>query len=119
MYTYYLLTIWMPEIKSSIEVKKNITRLQMVNLPSIAKLLPTQFPSNFMVFFHLFHFIQVQFGYLVIHFGHGFVIPGNECVYPKFLSMMGVTQNLFMIVLFSDFYRRAYGKKADKKIHEK
>lgn len=30
MYTYYLLSIWKPEIKSSISIKKNITRLQMV-----------------------------------------------------------------------------------------
>lgn len=31
MYTYYLLSIWKPEIKSSIAIKKNITRMQMVS----------------------------------------------------------------------------------------
>lgn len=31
MYTYYLLTIWKPEIKSSISIKKNITRMQIVS----------------------------------------------------------------------------------------
>lgn len=58
--------------------------------------------------------LQVQFTILVIHFGHGFIVPGSECAYPKFLSFMGVTQNLFMIILFSDFYWRAYVKKAQK-----
>lgn len=32
MYTYYLLSIWMPEIKQSKSTKKNITRLQMVSI---------------------------------------------------------------------------------------
>lgn len=52
---------------------------------------------------------------MVVHFGHGFVIPQSDCAYPKFLSFLGVTQNLFMIVLFSDFYWRAYGKKKEQK----
>lgn len=52
---------------------------------------------------------------MVVHFGHGFIIPGSDCGYPKFLSFIGVTQNLFMIVLFSDFYWRAYGKKKQQK----
>ncbi|XP_031638604.1 elongation of very long chain fatty acids protein 7-like [Contarinia nasturtii] len=86
MYTYYLLTIWKPEIKSSKTTKKNITRMQMI-----------------------------QFTILVVHFGHSFVIPGDDCDYPKFLSFMGVTQNIFMIILFSDFYWRAYGKKSIQK----
>lgn len=30
MYTYYLLSIWKPEIKSSKSTKKNITRMQLV-----------------------------------------------------------------------------------------
>lgn len=30
MYTYYLLSIWMPQVKSSKFIKRNITRLQMV-----------------------------------------------------------------------------------------
>lgn len=30
MYTYYLLSIWMPQVKSSSLIKRNITRLQMV-----------------------------------------------------------------------------------------
>lgn len=59
---------------------------------------------------------QLQFSILVFHFGHIFVIPGDDCDYPKFLSFMGVTQNLFMIILFADFYRRAYGKKSTEKI---
>lgn len=53
---------------------------------------------------------------LVIHFGHGFIIPGSECGYPKFLSFLGLSQNLFMIILFSDFYRRTYGSKASEKL---
>lgn len=57
---------------------------------------------------------QVQFTILVVHFGHGFVIPGNECSYPKILSFMGVSQNVFMILLFADFYRKAYGDKSQK-----
>lgn len=31
MYTYYLLSIWMPQVKSSKLIKRNITRMQMVN----------------------------------------------------------------------------------------
>lgn len=62
-------------------------------------------------------YLQIQFTILVIHFGHGFILKGSECGYPQILSFMGVTQNLFMIILFADFYRKAYGEKTMKKLH--
>lgn len=66
--------------------------------------------------FVFFPLTQIQFTILVVHFGHGFIIPGYECGYPKILSFFGVTQNLFMIALFSDFYRKTYGSKRPKKL---
>lgn len=51
---------------------------------------------------------------MVVHFGHGLVIPSHDCGYPKILSILGATQNLFMVILFTNFYRRAYGKKKEQ-----
>lgn len=39
MYTYYLLSIWMPQVKSSNLIKQNITRLQMVYWISYRRIL--------------------------------------------------------------------------------
>lgn len=103
MYTYYLLSIWMPSVKSSKMIKANITRLQMVNqifFDHFRILLKKKMNSLF----------QVQFIYLFIHFGHNFILTKNDCNYPRFLSFLGATQNLFMIILFLDFYSKAYGK---------
>lgn len=47
---------------------------------------------------------------MVLHFGHGFVIPGHDCGYPKIGSILCFIQNLLMIVLFTDFYRKAYSQ---------
>lgn len=205
MYTYYLLSIWMPSIKTSKLIKRNITKLQMVSSACTQQVLFTNAqrgpPPPFLLLSlavgacrscHIFrhhrnafrarrkgHFmaehcattesnseiisapipragppqfhaakrslrsinsinlprgsngrlrnraltytlslslsflplLQIQFGYLVVHFGHGFLITSNDCNYPKLLSFLGASQNLFMIILFSDFYARAYGKR--------
>lgn len=70
-------------------------------------------PYRIMQFPISFDFHQLQFGYLVVHFGHGLLLTANECKYPKILSFLGATQNLFMIILFADFYSKAYGKRSE------
>ncbi|KAL1463167.1 hypothetical protein WDU94_014948 [Cyamophila willieti] len=37
-----------------------------------------------------------------------------DCNYPKILIMLGLPQNVFMFMLFADFYRRTYMKPTDK-----
>lgn len=86
MYSYYFLSSINPEVKKSVWWKKYITQVQLV-----------------------------QFFILVIHFGLPLIFV-KDCDYPKSLLFCGVTQNLFMLVLFSDFYRRAYLMKKEIKV---
>lgn len=51
---------------------------------------------------------------MIVHFGHGLVIPGHDCGYNKFLLFLGLTQNLAMVGMFTKFYRRAYGPKKEQ-----
>lgn len=89
MYFYYFLNSINPEVKKSIWWKKYITQVQLI-----------------------------QFLILLVHFGWPLIFEQN-CNYPKSLLFCGVTQNLFMVVLFSDFYRRAYlTKKTIKEINK-
>lgn len=41
-----------------------------------------------------------------MHFLHPIVL--TECAYPKPLSFIGLSQNFFMLLLFADFYYKAY-----------
>lgn len=51
----------------------------------------------------------MQFAILVVHFINPIFF--YECGHPKFVAAVGVTQNFFMFLLFSDFYYKAYVKK--------
>ncbi|XP_017469507.1 PREDICTED: elongation of very long chain fatty acids protein 7 [Rhagoletis zephyria] len=51
----------------------------------------------------------LQFGYLVIHFAMAIVF--NHCQHPVLISFVGITQNVFMFVLFFDFYYSEYVRK--------
>lgn len=55
---------------------------------------------------HITQLQLVQFAVLVVHFLHPIV--WTECAYPKALSFIGLSQNLFMFLLFADFYLRTY-----------
>lgn len=55
---------------------------------------------------------QVQFGILVIHFSNPVLF--FDCAFPKALAVIGVIQNLFMFILFFDFYLKAYVRKREK-----
>jgi len=48
----------------------------------------------------------IQFGMILLHFTTVFFV--ENCSYPKIPSIILIPQNLFMIILFSDFYRKAY-----------
>lgn len=51
---------------------------------------------------------MAQFTILIIHFG----IPCfTDCSYPKGLNAGIAVQNIFMLLLFGDFYYKAYIKK--------
>lgn len=50
-----------------------------------------------------------QFMLLFCHFSPA--IFATDCTYPKIFSIAMAIQNLFMMVMFGDFYRRAYLRK--------
>ncbi|XP_058818559.1 elongation of very long chain fatty acids protein AAEL008004-like [Topomyia yanbarensis] len=81
MYFYFFLTVHRPELTRNANWKKYITILQMV-----------------------------QFAYLTFHFAQPIVF-GYECGIHRFWLWMPTIQNVFMMILFSDFYRRTYGGK--------
>ncbi|XP_055546482.1 elongation of very long chain fatty acids protein AAEL008004-like [Wyeomyia smithii] len=80
MYFYFFLTIYRPELTRNADWKKYITMLQMV-----------------------------QFAYLVVHFAWP-VLFNLDCGIAKFWFWLPMIQNVFMLALFSDFYRRTYGR---------
>ncbi|XP_054276683.1 uncharacterized protein LOC128995690 [Macrosteles quadrilineatus] len=55
---------------------------------------------------------MVQFFLIALH--HIAVIVNPDCDFPWFVSSMLIPQNIFIFILFADFYRKAYLKK-DKK----
>ncbi|XP_072387992.1 very long chain fatty acid elongase AAEL008004-like [Diabrotica undecimpunctata] len=81
MFTYYLLTSIDPKWKKRTDLKKKLTQLQLV-----------------------------QFFLFVCHALSTMVVPG--CYNPSpFGTMIWVTQNVFMTLLFGDFYIKTYWRK--------
>lgn len=103
MYSYYFLTSFNPELKRSAWWKKHITQLQLVSFAADTH----HITQRILQINHCS--AQVQFAILIIHFLHPIVF--TECAYPKALSFIGLSQNLFMFLLFSDFYYKAYIKR--------
>ncbi|XP_063709928.1 very long chain fatty acid elongase AAEL008004-like [Culicoides brevitarsis] len=58
---------------------------------------------------HITQIQIIQFVILVVHFG--LPLFYTDCNHPKALLFTGAVQNLFMLILFSDFYIKAYLKK--------
>ncbi|XP_050310355.1 elongation of very long chain fatty acids protein-like [Anthonomus grandis grandis] len=48
----------------------------------------------------------LQFAFLILSYGQ--LLFQNDCKYPKIVSFFFVPQNIFMIILFGDFYVRNY-----------
>lgn len=88
MYFYYLISSLNPELKKNLWWKKYITQIQII-----------------------------QFAFLTVHFTHPLLFPDKECGYPIFPLAVGSTQNVFMLLMFSDFYVKAYLKKDNKKLN--
>lgn len=55
-----------------------------------------------------------QFAFLVFHFTR--TLLAKDCNYPKAFALTIVTQNLFMLVLFTEFYIKVYNKGSIKKL---
>ncbi|XP_041971910.1 elongation of very long chain fatty acids protein AAEL008004-like [Aricia agestis] len=55
----------------------------------------------------------LQFVLLILHFGH--VIFEPSCEYPKWVSLVFLPHNIFILFLFSDFYVKEYILKKKKK----
>ncbi|GBP79564.1 Elongation of very long chain fatty acids protein 4 [Eumeta japonica] len=51
----------------------------------------------------------IQFLWLVIHFA--VIVVKTDCAYPRWTAAIFLPQNLFMLILFLDFYIKAYIKK--------
>lgn len=56
----------------------------------------------------------IQFAFLVFHFTR--TLLARDCGYPKAFALIIVSQNLFMLVLFLDFYMKVYNKGSKKKL---
>ncbi|XP_053680964.1 elongation of very long chain fatty acids protein AAEL008004-like [Anopheles nili] len=78
MYFYFFLTIYRPEVTRGASWKRYITLLQMA-----------------------------QFGYLVFHFFRPILLD-IDCGYPRAVLWFVGMQNVFMLLMFSDFYWRTY-----------
>lgn len=99
MYSYYFATAMKFKVGSS--WKKFITQVQMVK-----KLI-----ENSITVVSSKTYFQIQFLALIIHN----VIPlFTDCSYMKFAHFFLIAQNFFMLVLFVDFYYKAYVKKTSK-----
>lgn len=81
MYTYYLVTLYNPRLRNSV-FKKYVTQLQLF-----------------------------QFGFLLFYYMLPIVFPVAGCTYPKVLLFFFAAQNLIMIILFSNFFIKTYGRK--------
>ncbi|KAL0277861.1 UNVERIFIED_CONTAM: hypothetical protein PYX00_004992 [Menopon gallinae] len=49
---------------------------------------------------------MIQFLMIIIHFG--FVLVNPYCTYPRWVVLVFIPQNVFMFILFWDFYKKAY-----------
>ncbi|GAB0094764.1 Elongation of very long chain fatty acids protein [Sergentomyia squamirostris] len=55
---------------------------------------------------HITHVQMLQFSFLIFHFGRPLMM--QDCDFPQAMSAICLLQNLFMLLLFSDFYRKTY-----------
>jgi len=62
--------------------------------------------ENFNTVFYFF--LQAQFTFNVVYFLSGLIVP--NCQYPTVTSIFFVVQNCIMLVMFYNFYRKAYRK---------
>lgn len=79
MYGYYFGSVFNPELKTNLLIKRSITQLQLI-----------------------------QFMIAIIHLSVPFFVP--TCNYPRPVLVIGISQNLIMLLLFSDFYYQTYVK---------
>ncbi|XP_063627894.1 very long chain fatty acid elongase AAEL008004-like [Cydia splendana] len=61
---------------------------------------------------HVTQLQLLQFTYLMVHFGA--LVVKRECDYPRPCAYIMFPQNLFMVLMFGDFYYRTYIKKKPK-----
>ena len=103
MYSYYLITALHFVDSKSLWWKKYITQLQLVINSHVtlhhrrAHLIKSTFR------------LQIQF---VITGLHAITALVQDCNFPKFIIAFGIPQDILMIVLFLDFYRKTYSKKS-------
>lgn len=84
MYFYFFLSVWRPEWTRDLRWKKLVTIIQMT-----------------------------QFVAMTIYFGQP-AIRGYECGIPRYWFWGVMMQNVFMLVMFADFYVKAYGRRKTK-----
>lgn len=58
---------------------------------------------------------QIQFFWCVVHMG--IIVFKPDCEYPRWTAAVFLPQNLFMLILFIDFYIKAYVKKPVAKVN--
>lgn len=109
MYGYYFGSVFNPQLKANLTIKRSITQLQIVSKYSYSISLRSTL-SRTLIFFLL----QIQFVLAIIHLSVPFFV--TDCNYPKALLTIAISQNFIMLLLFSDFYYHAYVKPEQSKI---
>lgn len=85
MYTYFFMTVYRPDLAKDIRWKKALTMMQMG-----------------------------QFVALAVYFGQP-ALRGLDCGIPVYWFWMVFVQSVFMLVMFADFYKKAYLTKKTSK----
>ncbi|XP_050424450.1 elongation of very long chain fatty acids protein AAEL008004-like [Adelges cooleyi] len=63
------------------------------------------------------HLTQLQLIQFVITGVHGFIaMMATDCKFPKALIAIGLPQDMFMFILFWDFYKKTYRKPTNKQL---
>ncbi|CAG4931912.1 unnamed protein product [Parnassius apollo] len=114
MYTYYFLTVWDESYKKSMWWKKHVTQIQISSrtlwyvvrhshaLSKVRRL------KDDTLFIRIIDIFQLQFSILLLHFL--MLVVANDCTFPRQPAYILIPQNLFMVILFSDFYYKTYVK---------
>lgn len=98
MYSYYMFVAIEETRATALTWKKHITQLQLVK---------NNLNSSLVIYQELpFSSVQVQFLMLGLHYSNAYLDP--KCDYSKPLSFALLLQNLFMFLMFADFYWRNY-----------
>lgn len=115
MYSYYFGSVYSTKLKTNYFIKRSITQLQIVShcCPFVDPFIQSKM-AELIVVKNFTFFLQIQFVLSIIHLSIPFFT--NDCSYPKKVLVIAISQNLVMLLLFSDFYYNSYIKPKRTKV---